>query len=212
MSDRVTDADDAAHHESDGPGHTVGVAQEFIVGLEACWREVALHALHQRERSTTQHRVGCAELCEELHRCIGGCCAVELCTKRAERGGCFGRAGCLVHGIVYAAAEAVDDGAPAERFWREETGGETVGLGARRERRDSICECCFAGCGAGLERGRHLFGEARLTEGSGMRCASERSGSVCSKTLAPQRTPGTPAPGWVEAPAKKRLVTSSDLL
>ena len=142
---RVTDTDDAAHHESDGPGHTVGVAEELVVALVSGGAEVARHALHEGERGASEHRVGSAELSEELHRRVCSCCSVELCAERAERGGCFGRAGCLVHGIVDAAAEAVDDGAPTQRFWREETGGEPKGLGAGGERRDCIREGCFAG-------------------------------------------------------------------
>jgi hypothetical protein len=142
---RVTDTDDAAHHESDGPSHAIGVAEELVVALVSGGCEVALHALHQGKCGATQHRIGTTELCKELHRCIGSCCAVELCAERAERGGCFGRAGRLIHGVVNAAAEAVDDCAPAERLRRQKPRGEPEGLGAGGERRDCICEGCFAG-------------------------------------------------------------------
>src|SRR5690606_17744410 len=95
--------------------------------------------------------------------------------------------------------------------WRQQPAGQVEGACMPGE--DRPAPVLDVGCARGAERIHHAaLRPLRLASGTSSRSAADNVGITCSRTLAEDSTPGTPAPGCVPAPTKYRPFTSSERL
>ena len=116
----VADAEHAAHHQADGPGDAVAVAEQLAVVGDAHGVHVASDADDQLERSAHGDARAVRGLEEERHERPRWRLAPELRLERGELARRLLVALSLVGDVVDQPAERVDDGRVVEAVTRQE--------------------------------------------------------------------------------------------